>query len=212
MIDRNAFRKFIPHSKYPDQWYDALFSQQTELGGKSLLEEYEITTPNRIAAFLAQCHHESGGFVWLTENLNYSASGLLKVFPKYFSTDAQAKAYAKQPDKIANHVYANRMGNGDEASGEGSLYKGRGLIQLTGKTNYFWFAASLEMTPQEAAEYMQTFEGAAQSACWFWSENKLNRFADATDLRGMTRVINGGYKGMEDREIQYANALAVVHS
>jgi putative chitinase len=150
--------------------------------------------------------------VWLTENLNYSAQGLLKVFPKYFATDSQAKAYAKQPDKIANYVYANRMGNGDEASQEGSVYKGRGLIQLTGKDNYFWFAASLEMTPQEAAEYMQTFEGAAQSACWFWSENKLNRFADATDLRGMTRVINGGYKGMEDREAQYARALAVVHS
>jgi len=93
VIDRNAFRKFIPHSKYPDQWYDALFSQQTELGGKSLLEEYEITTPNRIASFLAQCHHESGGFVWLTENLNYSASGLLKVFPKYFSTVRLCESY-----------------------------------------------------------------------------------------------------------------------
>jgi putative chitinase len=212
VIDRKAWGKFIPHSKYPDQWYEALFGKQHELGGKSLLEEYEITTPNRIAAFLAQCHHESGGFVWLTENLNYSAQGLLKVFPKYFQTDSQAKAYAKQPDKIANYVYANRMGNGDEASQEGSVYKGRGLIQLTGKDNYFWFAASLEMTPEEASEYTQSYEGASQSACWFWETNKLNRFADATDLRGMTRVINGGYKGMEDREIQYANALRLVHS
>jgi putative chitinase len=137
---------------------------------------------------------------------------LLKVFPKYFATDSQAKAYAKQPDKIANYVYANRMGNGDEASLDGSKFKGRGLIQLTGRDNYFWFAASLEMTPEEASEYTQTFEGAAQSACWFWETNKLNRFADATDLRGMTKVINGGYKGMEDREAQYARALAVVHS
>lgn len=212
MITLAQFKKFAPNTKYPQQWYDALFSKQDELGGKSLLEEYEITTPNRIASFLAQCHHESGGFVWLTENLNYSAQGLLKVFPKYFATDSQAKAYAKQPDKIANYVYANRMGNGDEASGDGARYKGRGLIQLTGKDNYFWFAASLEMTPEEASEYTQTFEGAAQSACWFWETNKLNRFADATDLRGMTKVINGGYKGMEDREAQYARALAVVHS
>jgi putative chitinase len=212
VIDRKAWRKFIPHSKYPDQWYEALFGKQHELGWKSLLEEYEITTPNRIAAFLGQCHHESSGFVWLTENLNYSAQGLLKTFDKYFHTDSQAKAYAKQPDKIANYVYANRMGNGDEASQDGSKFKGRGLIQLTGKDNYFWFAASLEMTPEEASEYTQTFEGAAQSACWFWETNKLNRFADATDLRGMTRVINGGYKGMEDREIQYANALRLVHS
>jgi putative chitinase len=104
------------------------------------------------------------------------------------------------------------MGNGDEASGDGARYKGRGLIQLTGKDNYFWFAASLEMTPEEASDYTQSFEGAAQSACWFWETNKLNRFADATDLRGMTKVINGGYKGMEDREIQYANALRLVHS
>jgi len=98
------------------------------------------------------------------------------------------------------------MGNGNEASKEGSRYKGRGIIQLTGKNNYFWFAASLEITPEEAAEYMQTFEGAAQSACWFWETNNLNKFADAGDLRGMTRVINGGFKGMEDRELQYARA------
>jgi len=212
VIDRKAFRKFISNSKYPDQWYDALFSSQTELGGKSLLEEYEITTPNRIASFLAQCHHESGGFVWLTENLNYSAAGLLKVFPKYFQTDSQAKAYAKQPDKIANYVYANRMGNGDEASQEGSVYKGRGLIQLTGKDNYFWFAASLEMTPEEASEYTQTFEGAAQSACWFWSENKLNRFVDADDFKGLTRAINGGYIGLEDRKHHYEIALNMFDS
>jgi putative chitinase len=210
VIDRKAFKAFIPNSKYPDQWYETLFGAQTELDGRSLLEDYEINTPKRIAAFLAQTHHESGGYVWLTENLNYSAEGLMRVFPKYFKTMEIAKAYARQPDKIANRTYADRMGNGDEASGDGSKYKGRGLIQLTFKNNYFWFAASLEITPEEASEYTQSFEGAAQSACWYWSENRLNRFADANDLRGLTKAINGGYKGMEDREVQYARALRLL--
>ena len=210
MIDRKAFKAFIPHSKYSDQWYDTLFGAQTELDGRSLLEDYEINTPKRIAAFLAQTHHESGGYVWLTENLNYSADGLMRVFPKYFKTMEIAKAYARQPDKIANRTYADRMGNGDEASGDGSKYKGRGLIQLTFKNNYFWFAASLEITPEEASEYTQSFEGAAQSACWYWSENRLNRFCDANDVKGLSKAINGGFKGLEDREVQYARALRLL--
>ena len=210
MIDRKAFKAFIPHSKYPDQWYDTLFGAQTELDGRSLLEDYEINTPKRIAAFLAQTHHESGGYVWLTENLNYSADGLLRVFPKYFKTMEIAKAYARQPDKIANRTYADRMGNGDEASGDGSKYKGRGLIQLTFKNNYFWFAASLEITPEEASEYTQSFEGAAQSACWYWSENRLNRFCDANDIKGLSKAINGGFKGLEARQVQYARALRLL--
>jgi putative chitinase len=210
VIDRKAFKAFIPHSKYPDQWYDTLFGAQTELDGRSLLEDYEINTPKRIAAFLAQTHHESGGYVWLTENLNYSAEGLMRVFPKYFKTMEIAKAYARQPDKIANRTYADRMGNGDEASGDGSKYKGRGLIQLTFKNNYFWFAASLEITPEEASEYTQSFEGAAQSACWYWSENRLNRFCDANDIKGLSKAINGGFKGLEDREVQYARALRLL--
>ena len=210
MIDRKAFKAFIPHSKYPDQWYDTLFGAQTELDGRSLLEDYEINTPKRIAAFLAQTHHESGGYVWLSENLNYSADGLMRVFPKYFKTMEIAKAYARQPDKIANRTYADRMGNGDEASGDGSKYRGRGLIQLTFKNNYFWFAASLEITPEEASEYTQSFEGAAQSACWYWSENRLNRFCDANDIKGLSKAINGGFKGLEDREVQYARALRLL--
>lgn len=210
MIDRKAFKAFIPHSKYSDQWYDTLFGAQTELDGRSLLEDYEINTPKRIAAFLAQTHHESGGYVWLTENLNYSAEGLMRVFPKYFKTMEIAKAYARQPDKIANRTYADRMGNGDESSGDGSKYKGRGLIQLTFKNNYFWFAASLEITPEEASEYTQSFEGAAQSACWYWSENRLNRFCDANDVKGLSKAINGGFKGLEDREVQYARALRLL--
>jgi putative chitinase len=123
---------------------------------------------------------------------------------------ATAKAYEKKPEKIANRIYADRMGNGNEASGDGFKYRGRGLIQLTGKTNYTWFAASLEITPEEAAEYTQTFEGAAQSACWFWETNKINAFADKNDIVGMTKRINGGTIGLEDRKKHYEHALHVL--
>lgn len=212
MITLAQFKKFAPNTKYAQQWYDTLFGPQTELNGKSLLEDYQINTPKRVAAFLAQCGHESGGFVFVTENLNYSASGLMRVFPKYFPTQDLAKQYERNPKKIASRVYANRMGNGDEASQEGYVYRGRGILQLTGKDNYFWFAASLEITPEQAAEYLETFEGAAQSACWFWETNKLNRFADVNDLRSMTKVINGGYIGLADREHHYEIALAMFDS
>ena len=203
MLTLKQFKEFAPHTKYAENWHDALFGKQTELGGHSLLDDYDINTPKRIAYFMAQCHHESGGFVFVSENLNYKASGLVKVFPKYFD-ESTARAYEKQPQKIANRVYANRMGNGDEASGEGFKYSGKGIIQLTGKDNYTRFAQSLEISVEDAAEYMKTFEGAAQSACWFLETNNLNKFADAGDLKTMTRVINGGYKGMEDRELQFA--------
>jgi len=207
MITLAQFKKFAPNSKYQQQWYDTLFGPQTELGGKSLLQEYEINTPKRIAAFIAQCAHESGGFVFVTENLNYSASGLMRVFPKYFPDAATAKLYERNPQKIASKVYASRMGNGDEASQEGFKFRGRGILQLTGKDNYFWFAASLDITPEEAAEYLETFEGAAQSACWFWETNKLNTLADAGDIKGMTRRINGGLIGLDDRIHHYELAL-----
>jgi putative chitinase len=207
MITLAQFKKFAPNTKYAQQWYDTLFGPQTELGGKSLLEEYEINTPKRIAAFLAQCGHESGGFVFVTENLNYSASGLMRVFPKYFPDTATAKQYERNPVKIASRVYANRMGNGNENSQEGHKFRGRGILQLTGKDNYFWFGASLDMTPEQASEYLETFEGAAQSACWFWETNKLNRFVDGNDFKGLTKAINGGYIGLADREHHYEVAL-----
>lgn len=210
MITLAQFKKFAPHTKYAQQWYDTLFGPQTELGGKSLLAEYEINTPRRVAAFLAQCGHESGGFVFVSENLNYSASGLMRVFPRYFPTPELAKQYERNPKRIASRVYANRMGNGDEASQEGWLYRGRGIIQLTGKNNYFWFAASLDLTPEQAVEYLETFEGAAQSACWFWETNKLNALADSGDFVGLTKRINGGTIGLKDREHHYEVALAML--
>lgn len=197
-------KQLLPKNPYVDHWHQAL---------AQLLPDYEINTPQRIAAFVAQCAHESGGFMVLKENLNYRAATLRKIFPKYFPTDELANQYASAPnkqEKIANKVYANRMGNGPEESGDGYRYCGRGLIQLTGKHNYTWFAASLEISVEEAAEYLQTFEGAAQSACWFWETNNLNRFADVGDIKGLTKAINGGYIGLEDRIHHYEHALHIL--
>ena len=203
-LTKDHLKQLLPKNPYIDQWYEAL---------SQLLPDYEINTPQRIAAFMAQCAHESGGFTALKENLNYRAPTLRKVFGKYFPNDDIANEYANKPNKqeaIANRVYANRMGNGDEASGDGFRYCGRGLIQLTGKDNYSWFAASLNITPDEASEYLQTFEGAAQSACWFWETNNLNKFADAGDIKGMTKVINGGYIGLDDRIAHYEHAKHIL--
>ena len=200
-LTASQLKQMVPGITHVDHWIEA-FDQ--------LLPDYEINTPKRIAAFIAQCAHESGGFRFLKENLNYKAESLMKTFPKYFSDKDTANAYAKQPVKIANRVYANRMGNGDEASGDGYKYCGRGLIQLTGKSNYSWFAASLEISPDEASAYLETFEGAAQSACWFWENNNLNVEADAGDIKKMTKKINGGYIGLDDRIKHYEHALHIL--
>jgi putative chitinase len=191
----------IKGNPYIDQWYHAL---------SEILPEYGINTPERVAAFIAQCAHESGGFKFLKENLNYKAESLLKVFPKYFKTLDEARAYEKKPEKIANKIYGNRMGNGDESTGDGWRYCGRGLIQLTGKENYSWFAASLEIPVEEASEYLETFEGAVQSACWFWEENKLNQWADKKDILTLTKRINGGTIGLDDRIKHFNHALHVL--
>jgi putative chitinase len=169
---------------------------------------YEINTPHRIAMFLAQVGHESGGLRTIKENLNYSADGLKRVFPKYFRT-VNPVDYAKKPEKIANRVYASRMGNGDEASGDGYRYCGRGLIQLTGKSNYQAFARDMEMNFAEATEWLSTEEGAAWSAAWFWDSRELNKWADQGDILTVTKKINGGTIGLEDRKSHYEAALEV---
>ena len=197
---KQQLKEMIPKNPYADQWFEAIYE---------ILPEYEITTPQRVAAFLAQCAHESGGFVFLKENLNYKAASLRRVFPKYFPDDAIAAQYAGKGEMIANRVYANRMGNGDEASGDGFRYCGRGLIQLTGKNNYTFFAVSLDIPVEEASEYLQTFEGAVQSACFFWEQNKLNQWADAGDILTLTKRINGGTIGLEDRVKHYNHALHI---
>ena len=197
---RDQLAQMIPKNPYIDHWFEALIS---------ILPEYDITTPQRVAAFLAQCAHESGGFIFLKENLNYKAASLRRVFPKYFPDDAIAAQYAGKGEMIANRVYANRMGNGPEESGDGFRYCGRGLIQLTGKNNYTFFAGSLDIPVEEASEYLQTFEGAVQSACFFWETNKLNQWADAGDILTLTKRINGGTIGLEDRQKHYQHALHV---
>ena len=200
----DQLKQLLPKNPYVEHWHKAL---------AQLLPDYEINSSQRIAAFVAQCAHESGNFMVLQENLNYRWQSLRKVFPKYFPTDALAQDYASRPNKqeaIANRVYASRMGNGPEESGDGWRYRGRGLIQLTGRDNYAWFAASLNISPQEASEYLSTFEGAAQSACWFWESNKLNQFADKGDIITLTKRINGGTIGLDDRIKHYEHALHVL--
>ena len=193
-------QQLLPNNPYVDHWHHAL---------AQLLPDYEINTPERIAAFLAQCAHESGGFTAIKENLNYKAESLRKLFGKYFPTDELAQQYAHNQMAIANRIYASRMGNGDEASGDGYKHCGRGLIQLTGRANYQNFADSLQMEVEDMPEYLATFEGAAQSACWFWESNDLNKWADAGDIVKMTKIINGGTIGLEDRIAHYQHALHV---
>lgn len=203
-LSLHQLKQLLPKNPYVNHWHDAL---------SQLLPQYEINTAQRVCAFIAQCSHESGGFMVLKENLNYKATSLRKIFPKYFPDDTIAQRYASLPNKqeaIANRVYANRMGNGPEESGDGYRYCGRGLIQLTGRQNYTWFAASLDITPEEATEYLDTFEGAAQSACWFWETNKLNQWADAGDIVTLTKRINGGTIGLEDRIKHYEHALHIL--
>jgi putative chitinase len=201
ILSKAQLAQIIKGNPYIDHWYEAL---------EQALPDYDINTPERVAAFMAQTAHESGEYRAIKENLNYRAASLRKVFPKYFPTDELANAYAQKPEKIANRVYANRMGNGPEESGDGYRYCGRGLIQLTGKSNYQAFADSIEITPEEVSEFLATFEGAVQSACWFWEANNLNQWADKGDIVMLTKRINGGTIGLEDRIKHYNHILHVL--
>ena len=199
MITVEQFRHLFPHNANAEAWVSAL---------NDVLPSYEINTPQRIAAFLAQCGHESNGFTVLQENLNYSADGLNKIFHKYFPTLESAQPYARQPEHIANKVYANRMGNGDEHSGDGYKYRGRGPIQLTGKTNYAECSDFLfqDDTLVQNPDLLLEAEYALHSACWFWWKNDLNTYADAGDMLGAPKRINGGTIGLEDRIAHYNEA------
>jgi len=164
--------------------------------------KFGINTPLRVAHFLAQCGHESGGFKVTSENLNYSAKGLAGIFKKYFPTEAAATPYARQPQKIANKVYANRMANGSEASGDGYKFRGRGYIQLTGRDNYTQFGKAIGVDiPSNPDSVATTY--ALASAAWFWSKNGLNKLADTgasdTAVTSITKRVNGGTIGLPDR-------------
>lgn len=201
ILSQEQLSQLIPSNPYVDHWYEAL---------ALCCPDYDINTPRRVAAFVAQCAHESGNFRLLKENLNYKAASLMKVWPRYFPTMEIAQQYANKQDKIANRAYGGRMGNGPEESGDGWKFCGRGLIQLTGRNNYQAFADSIETHIDEIPAYLQTFEGAVQSACWFWETNKLNQWADAGDILTLTKRINGGTLGLADRQKHYEHALHVL--
>lgn len=175
----------------------------------TILAKYEINTPLRVAAFLAQVGHESAGFKHMLENLNYSAAGLLATFPRYFNATTAA-AYQRQPEKIANHVYANRLGNGPESSGDGWKFRGHGLIQLTGKSNISAFAATINKDIDATLIYLMTPAGATEAAAWYWKSHSLNALADTKQITKITQVINGGTIGLEQRKKLYDKACELL--
>jgi putative chitinase len=205
MITTEQFQTLFPKCQSPAEWV-ATFNL--------ILPKYEINTPKRLSAFLAQCGHESAGWTVFEENLNYSAQGLMGVFKKYFPSTQSANAVARQPDKIANIVYANRMGNGDTASGDGWNYRGRGPIQLTGKANYSAFADAMGLDKENILENPKLVSNdkdiSLMSAVYFWNAHKLNDYADSEDLTKMTKLINGGTNGLDERIALYNKCISVL--
>jgi putative chitinase len=203
--------------KDPGKWLEAVVEACTR---------FQINTPKRIAAFLAQTAHESGGYTMLEENLNYSADTMAVVWPNRFAEMGPDKkpikengknkpnkfalALHRKPEMIANVVYSNRMGNGTIESGEGYKYRGRGLKQLTGKDNYTRCGQALGVDLVAQPELLLTPQYAALSAGWFWDSNRLGDFADRDDFVGMTKKINGGTIGLADRESRYKAVLSVL--
>lgn len=202
IITSEQFKKCFPINKEAATWSKEV---------NALFPRYEVTTLLRIAAFFAQCGHESNGFTVLKENLNYSAAGLLAIWPSRF-TQKTVGEYVRKPEKIANKVYADRIGNGSEGSGDGWKYRGRGLIQLTGKSNYLAFAKAIGLRFEEIVPYIETKAGALESACWYWTVNKLNAVADTGDMRKMTKIINGGLNGIADREARYTQIKSILEA
>jgi putative chitinase len=172
-------------------------------------QRFEIATPLRSAAFIAQTAHESAEYSRFVENLNYSAQGLLNTWPKRFTAE-KALAYGRKPDRIASYVYANRLGNGNEASGDGWRYRGRGIIQITGKTNYQACGNGLGVDLLASPELLEQPQLAFLSAAWFWDSRKLNDLADRDDFVGITKIINGGTNGLADRQAYYELAKAAL--
>jgi len=168
----------------------------------SVMSTFKIDTALRLSHFLAQCGHESAGFKAIQENLNYGAKGLLGIFKKYFPTEAKALQYERKPEKIANLVYGSRMGNGDEASGDGYKFRGRGYIQLTGKSNYTAFGKAINEDIAANPDLVAT-KYPLLSAAWFWSSNSLNALADKgaddASVTAITKRVNGGTIGLPDR-------------
>jgi putative chitinase len=173
-------------------------------------DKYDINTPKRQAFFIGQCAHESDNFTRLEEGLNYSAARLMAVWPSRFPNLAVAEQYANNPEKIANYVYAGRLGNGNEESGDGWKYHGRGLIQLTGRENYERCGKAINVDLTSQPNLLVDPHYAAMSAGWFWNKTGLNALADTQDYDTMTKRINGGLIGLDDRKAKIAKALSVL--
>ena len=196
MIDYSKLTKHLPENVYV-QILDVVI-------------KYKINTPLRLAHFLAQCHYESTGFSVVEENLNYSAEGLLRTFKKYFAQE-QANEYAHNKVKIASRVYANRMGNGDEASQDGWLYRGRGYIQLTGKDNYAALNDQLPWDILKNPDLVAT-RYPMLSAAWFWDHNNINEICDNETIEDVTRKVNGGLNGIVDRSRLFYKYLDILNN
>jgi putative chitinase len=204
---QEQLREILHGNQDSDRWYEACMA---------IFPKYDITTEPRVAGFLAQCAHESNNFKSLEENLNYKEETLKRVFPKYFGPGKEsAQEYARNPEKIANYVYMDKNRSprgalGNTQPGDGWRFRGRGLKQLTGRNNYAAFGKTVDMTAEQAAEYVATEKGAIESACWFWNEKKLNAVADAGDIVRMTKIINGGDIGLADRKSRFEHAIKVL--
>ena len=183
------------------EWVDAL---------NATFERFDISTPFRQAAFIGQAGHECGNFRIMEENLNYRAETLMKVWPRRFPNLDFAKQYERNPKKIANMVYANRMGNRDEASGDGFRFRGRGAFQTTGHSGYYHAGQALGEDFVMNPDLVATPTYAALTAGFFWDTHKLNQYADSRDYKTMTKKINGGFIGLADREKHIADALSVM--
>lgn len=189
--------------KIGTEWVDPL---------NETFSKFNISTPLRMAAFVGQAGHECGNFKVLSENLNYKAETLMKLWPKRFPTLEVANQYARNSKKIANKVYASRMGNRDEASGDGYRFRGRGCIQLTGHANYFHAGKALGVDFVKEPDLVATPQYAALTAGWFWDTHKCNQFADMSDWVALTKKINGGTIGLQDRINHINHAVDVLNS
>jgi putative chitinase len=208
MMTPEQFQQMIPTNREASAWY---------VIAVDMFKKYDINTTNRIAGFMAQCAHESMDFRVLEENLNYSVDALNRVFPLYFGAPPKRNPaeYARNPQKLANYVYMDefrtpngRLGN--TQPGDGWRFRGGGIKQLTGRNNFTRFGQSIGMTAEQAADYVRTKKGAFESACWFWQTNNLVRFADRDDIDGMSRAVNGGTIGLEDRRNRYSRAKQIL--
>jgi len=204
---QDQLQRFLPQNQHVEHWFEAL---------SKVLPDYDITTIPRVAGFLGETFVESAGYTAIQENLNYRPETLMRIFGNHFPGGlSEAAQYCNQPNKqevIANRIYANRMGNGDEASGDGWRFCGRGLIQLTGRSNYTAFAQSINTPVEQVTDFLQTFEGCVQSACWFWEANNLNQFADRNAIDQESRIVNGGTLGLQERRVAYERAVQILQS